>query len=188
MYVRTLEGESFLLGLCEGNFCSGGREGRDPGNGRIVVSQLEWFAESGCVWKPVKTINIPSAAYFRDYSGMALNYATGKLAVLSQEGAAVWIGNFDIEAMDFKTESDSEPSSFGVENEENGLGSGGGVFHLPRNDVCQMVYCNAEGIQWLDNYRLLVASDKAKSSQPVECVARDQSIHIFAMPSGWNPY
>lgn len=28
--------ERFLLGLCEGNFCSGGRHGRTKGNGRIV--------------------------------------------------------------------------------------------------------------------------------------------------------
>ena len=52
----------------------------------------------------------------------------------------------------------------------------------------QMVYCNGEGLQWLDNYRLLVASDKAKAKQPFWCDAKDQSIHIFAMPPGWDPY
>ena len=51
-----------------------------------------------------------------------------------------------------------------------------------------MLYCNAEGIQWLDNYRLLVTSDKAKSSQPFWCDTKDQSIHIFALPPGWDPY
>jgi len=29
-----------------------------------------------------------------------------------------------------------------------------------------MIYCNAEGIQWVDNYRVVVASDKAKARQP----------------------
>jgi hypothetical protein len=28
--------EKYLLGLCEGNFCSGGRHGRKEGNGQIV--------------------------------------------------------------------------------------------------------------------------------------------------------
>ena len=31
----------FLLAICEGNFCTGGRKGRQAGNGRIIVSQLE---------------------------------------------------------------------------------------------------------------------------------------------------
>ncbi len=29
----------WLLGLCEGNFCSGGKHGRTKGNGRIVLSK-----------------------------------------------------------------------------------------------------------------------------------------------------
>lgn len=31
---------TFLLAICEGNFCKGGRKGRQAGNGRIIVSQL----------------------------------------------------------------------------------------------------------------------------------------------------
>lgn len=30
----------------------------------------------------------------------------------------------------------------------------------------QMIYCNAEGIVWVDNYRIAIASDKAKARQP----------------------
>ncbi len=169
MYIHTLDGEAYMLGLCEGNYCLGGSQGADPGNGRIVVSQLEFFAD-GCVWKPQKTITIPISAYFADYSGMAFNYATKKFAVLSQENAAVWIGDFDIEKVDFSSEE-------------------GVLYHLPRSDTtCQTVFCNAEGIQWLDNYRLLIASDKAKSTQPYWCGPHDQSIGIFAMPPGWDPW
>lgn len=40
---------AWLLGLCEGNHCMGGSEGRDPGQGRIVASQLERDAEGECV-------------------------------------------------------------------------------------------------------------------------------------------
>lgn len=33
---HVLSAEKYLLGLCEGNFCSGGRHGRKQGNGQIV--------------------------------------------------------------------------------------------------------------------------------------------------------
>ena len=36
----------FLLALCEGNHCSGGRRGRDRGNGRILLAQLHSNASS----------------------------------------------------------------------------------------------------------------------------------------------
>ena len=39
-YLFTPNG-AYLLGMCEGNFCVGGSEGKKPGNGRIVVSQLK---------------------------------------------------------------------------------------------------------------------------------------------------
>lgn len=168
MYIDTLDGQAFLLGLCEGNYCLGGARGEEAGNGRIVVSQLEFLAD-GCVWKPQKTINIPESAAFMDYSGMAFNHATKKFAVLSQENAAVWIGDFDLERVDFTSES-------------------GVIYHFPRSDTCQTVFCNAEGIQWLDNYRLLISSDKSKSNQPYYCGPHDQSIAIMAMPPGWDPW
>ena len=31
----------FLFALCEGNFCTGGKKGKKPGNGRMIISQLE---------------------------------------------------------------------------------------------------------------------------------------------------
>jgi len=168
LYLHTLEREAYMLGLCEGNYCVGGSQGKDPGNGRIVVSQLEFLAD-GCVWKPQKTIHIPTSADFQDYSGMAFNHATKKIAILSQENAAVWIGDFDIEKVDFASEN-------------------GKIYHLPRSDTCKTIFCNAEGIQWLDNYRLLIASDKAKSKQPYWCSTHDQALHIFSMPPGWDPW
>jgi hypothetical protein len=124
----------------------------------------------------------------------------------------------------------------------------GQIFHLPRDNHCDIVYCNAEGIQWIDHYRVVVASDKAKSDQPFWCAlppgswsgslpaclpaclpaslaipatglaccarhalalchsggppapalpcpplpcrcdAKDQMIHLFAMPPTWDPY
>jgi hypothetical protein len=40
-YLHTDSG-SYLLGMCEGNYCEGGSRGREPGNGRIIVSQLKF--------------------------------------------------------------------------------------------------------------------------------------------------
>ena len=67
LYLHSLEGKSYTLGLCEGNYCSGGAEGEDPGNGRIIVSELDFNDDTGeCSWNPVKTINIPRSAFFKD--------------------------------------------------------------------------------------------------------------------------
>lgn len=40
---------AFLMGLCEGNHCKGGSEGRDKGSGRIILAQLEWLPSGDCV-------------------------------------------------------------------------------------------------------------------------------------------
>ncbi|EFN56338.1 hypothetical protein CHLNCDRAFT_57598, partial [Chlorella variabilis] len=167
-YLFTPNG-AYLLGMCEGNFCVGGSEGKKPGNGRIVVSQLKTTKEGGCVWDPMKVINIPESAYFKDYAGMAYNYDTRKLAILSQEEAAIWVGDFHGDKLEFASQE-------------------GQVFHLPRDNHCEIVYCNAEGITWIDHYRIVIASDKAKSYQPFWCDTKDQSIHLFAMPRAWDPY
>jgi hypothetical protein len=44
------------------------------------------------------------------------------------------------------------------------------------------IFCNVEGISWLDDDRFIISSDKAKSTQPYRCTHHDQSIHIFALP------
>jgi hypothetical protein len=45
-----------------------------------------------------------------------------------------------------------------------------------------MIFCNVEGVQWLDDVRLVIASDKAKKDQPFRCVDHDQRVSIFALP------
>lgn len=54
-----------------GNYCVGGSQGRDPGNGRIVVAEFNGKSGDECGWEVIKTVEIPSTAYFTDYSGMA---------------------------------------------------------------------------------------------------------------------
>ena len=46
-----------------------------------------------------------------------------------------------------------------------------------------MIYCNVEGIQWLDDDRLVIVSDKAKSAQPYWCTIHDQTLTLFALPA-----
>ncbi|KAI8111540.1 hypothetical protein M9435_004040 [Picochlorum sp. BPE23] len=169
-YVN-LNGVPTLLGLCEGNHCQGGSRGRDRGNGKIVVSTLQQTAEDGCVWSPTSVIDIPSFANFQDYAGMAIHTDLGKIAIVSQEDAAVFVSDFDIETLSFPDNDSSYR-----------------VYHLPRDNHCAKMYCNVEGIQFLDEYRLVLVSDKAKSKQPFQCDQKDQSIHIFTFPAGWDPY
>jgi hypothetical protein len=57
-----------------GNFCSSGDKGRQPGNGRLVVTKFNGKAAgAGCAWDYVKTINVPSEASFEDYSDIAVS-------------------------------------------------------------------------------------------------------------------
>jgi hypothetical protein len=45
------------------------------------------------------------------------------------------------------------------------------------------MYCNLEGVTWLENDRLAVVSDKGKADQSGRCARKDQSIHIFKLPA-----
>lgn len=161
-----------LLGLCEGNHCEGsdGR-GKDRGNGQIVVTKLAegdgLQGNSSCVWKTEKIIKIPKTANFLDYSDLAIqpsaNSSVARVLITSQEDAAVWAGLLDLEKLEFKGE--------------------GVVLHFPRSSAdCKMVYCNIEGVHFIDDIRIMTVSDKAKKDQDWRCVAKDQSIQTFALP------
>jgi len=79
------DGQAYLLGLCEGNRCKGGDAGRVPGGGRIHV-----FRRGQRDWDRVAEIRLPETVLFRDYSGIAV--AGDRIAVVSQESSALWIG------------------------------------------------------------------------------------------------
>jgi hypothetical protein len=46
-----------------------------------------------------------------------------------------------------------------------------------------MVYGTVEGVSWMAPDQLVMVSDKAKPEQDRRCRAKDQSIHIFRVPS-----
>lgn len=171
--ATAADGNSYLLGLCEGNGCAKGKAGRKPGGGRVVVMQRVTTAACGCAWVPVQTVAIPPSAAFQDYAAISI-FNNSRVAVLSQENAAVWVGDLDL--LDGGTDSNGQRSLFGL--------SGDTVFDFPRNNRCERIYCNVEGIHWQSPDTLIAVSDmmKAGGKQSFVCQDHDQSIHTFQVP------
>ena len=148
------QGETYLLGLCEGNRCRGGAEGRVPGGGRVQV-----FRRAPGHWERLGTIRLPETVLFEDYSGIAVD--GDRIAVISQVTSALWVGTL-------------APSGWAV----TGAGTS---YALPR-DGGEIVYGTAEGVSWIAPDHVVMVSDKAKPGQGRRCRAKDQSIHIFRIP------
>ena len=174
--LRGADGTLYLLGLCEGNHCAEGDRGKDQGNGRVVVMRREAVGAE-CLWRTVTTLSLPRTAAFVDYSALSIHHATRAVAVSTQEGSQLWVGQlaggadgaFDPAAAEF---------------------SEGRVYDFARDGGCDPVYCNVEGIHWLEGggdgtpQVLVAASDKMKSKgrQDFRCLAKDQSLHLFMIP------
>jgi len=117
-------------------------------------------------WVTLETLNLPETVDFTDYSSIGtLAYPDDpdryRVAISSQEDSRVWIGQLNIKDWSF---------------------SHGKIYDFPRNANCEIVYCNIEGIHWLNEHLLVATSDKMKSKQPHQCFEKDQSVHIFALP------
>jgi len=154
------EGQTYLLGLCEGNRCRGGDEGRVPGGGRIHV-----FRRGDGQWERVGKIQLPETVLFEDYSGIAVD--GDRIAVISQVSSALWLGRL-------------APSGWEV--------AGDGIcYALPRGADGGIVYGTAEGVSWMGPDQLVMVSDKAKPEQDPRCRDKDQSIHIFRVPGPGRP-
>ena len=152
-------GNDYLLGLCEGNNCKSGSKGSKPGKGRIQV--FRWAEET---WEHTRTIRLPEAVRFRDYSSLDLR--NGLLTVISQATSAMWIGRLR-----------GDPTG-----PEDPFEDDGRLFLFPRDEKGRILYGNLEGVTWLGNDRLVVVSDRVKADQPRRCARNDQSIHIFRLP------
>ena len=148
-------GQTHLLGLCEGNRCAGGAEGRIPGGGRIHV-----FTRGKHQWERAGKIRLPETLSFEDYSGITV--AGGRMAVVSQVSSALWIGSLS-------------PSSWEVTGEGN-------CYAFPRDVDGEIIYGTAEGVSWIARDQVVVVSDKTKADQDPRCRSKDQSIHIFQIP------
>lgn len=146
------EGRHYVLGMCEGNRCKSGREGRKPGGGRIQV-----FQRGADRWEHLETIKLPKSVQFEDYA--SLDIVDNRIAVVSQATSALWVGTFKADSWDLVDE--------------------GKTYQFPR-DNGEIIYGNIEGVAWMSSTRIVVVSDKCKpDSQSERCEAKDQSIHLF---------
>lgn len=149
------EGRLHLLAMCEGNHCRSGREAHRPGGGRVHV-----FVDDGESWRRIDTIRLPANLPFTDFSSLSIR--GDRIAVVSQECSALWVGRL-------------APSTWTVTGE-------GTAYVFPRSRHGQIRYGNVEGVSWLDARTLAVVSDRAKPGQPPRTQVTDQSIHIVELP------
>ena len=148
----------YLLALCEGNKCQCGSKGRKPGGGRVQL-----FVKDKKSWRHLRAIALPSSLPFVDYSGMSID--NGRVAIVSQVNSMLWIGNFDEAGWKWR--------------------NSGQLYEFPRSKNGAIRYGNVEGVAWLTPSRIVTVSDRRKEKdQPDERLSeKDQSIHIFEIPS-----
>jgi hypothetical protein len=150
--------KDYLLALCEGNKCKCGAKGRQPGGGRVQV-----FEKKKKQWAHARTIALPDAIPFVDYSGMSLD--NGHVAIVSQVNSMLWVGQFDEAGWAWR--------------------DAGQLYEFPRSDDGTIRYGNIEGVAWITRTRVVTVSDRRKKkNQPEKGLAeKDQSIHVFDIPS-----
>lgn len=182
--LRGQDGVLYILGLCEGNYCSEKR-GKEVGNGRVVVMAREDKpdAPNGCWWRTVKVLELPPSVRFVDFSAFAVHHSTQAVAVTSQENSQLWVAELS-------------GASDGAFDPSTAAFTEGKVYDFPRTSgACEVQYCNIEGIHWVSGTQgsnanglspqmLVAVSDKMKSKgrQPASCFEKDQSVHLFALP------
>ena len=166
--MEGIDGDFYVIGLCEGNHCSESRKG-DKGNGQMVLMK-----KNNCVWETVKVIDVPKTADFTDYSDLSIR-PNGKVAITTQEDSAVWIGQ-----LLGVTDGKIDPSVVAFDEDKKSHQ----VYYFPRSDTCKISYCNVEGVTFINDDMLMVVSDqmKGKGKQPYWCLEKDQSIHAFVLP------
>ena len=154
--VVSWRGREYLLALCEGNRCRGGRKGQKPGGGRLHVLQ-----KRGGLWRSTAVIKLPRRAAFEDYSAVALR--GDRIAVISQQTSRLWLGV--------------------LRRRDWTIARAGRVYDFPRTKKGKCRYCTVEGISWLSPTTFVVVSDLAKPGDSDRCRKKGQSIHIFKLPS-----
>lgn len=166
------DGELYILGLCEGNHCSQEKK-NDVGNGRVILMKKnDEGGGSDCLWETVRVVNIPKSAAFLDYSAIDIT-TEGRVAITSQEDSAVCLAS----ALGISN-GIIDPDLFDFEDKDSS------VMQFPKDGGCHTVYCNIEGIHWMNDDMLMAVSDKMKSKgrQDFRCHEKDQSIHAFVIP------
>ncbi len=132
------------------------------GTGVIAVLQ-----KTSSKWAKVAEIALPSSVTFTDYSDITLHGNT--VAITSQQDSQLWIG----------TLSSTSWQITGGTAYEFPKGSSTGVVGAGTN----VLYANIEGVSFISPTQIAVVSDKAKSDQPSYQTYKEQSIHIFNLPT-----
>eukprot|EP00557_Chaetoceros_sp_GSL56_P001582 CAMPEP_0176500304 /NCGR_PEP_ID=MMETSP0200_2-20121128/13454_1 /TAXON_ID=947934 /ORGANISM="Chaetoceros sp., Strain GSL56" /LENGTH=613 /DNA_ID=CAMNT_0017898911 /DNA_START=1723 /DNA_END=3561 /DNA_ORIENTATION=- len=143
--LEGVDGELYILGLCEGNYCSESRKS-EKGNGKIVLMK-----KKDCLWQTLRVIDVPSTAYFTDYSDISIR-PNGKVAITTQEDSAVWIGQ--LTGIQNGKLLNPDTVSFDATVHE--------VYYFPKSNTCQTIYCNVEGITFINDDMLMAVSDQMK--------------------------
>ncbi len=166
-----IDGDEYILGLCEGNGCNDENDTAEPGNGRVVVMGRKFSADGTPTWKEIDNgkLHLPDTACFGDYSDIALyprfpeacdcnpgicegcenlcpkGNGTYAVAVVSQESSALWLGTLDTTDWSFDE---------------------GQVYLFPKTEAGRRIYDNVEGVTFLSAapeegvaYRIAVATD-----------------------------
>lgn len=94
-----------------------------------------------------------------------------KIAVASQENGALWVSTITPK----KSESDHDAL---FEFDE------GKIYDFPTNNRCEVVYCNIEGIHFIDERTIVAVSDamKSRGRQHFRCFEKAQSVHLLSLP------
>lgn len=143
-----------LLALCEA----------PAGKGKKKRGEVLLLSEEADRWVVELTLTLPAKASFKDFSDLALS-PCGKLAVVSQEDSAMWVGQLDERRLTFDE---------------------GTTYLFPRDKKGRILYGNVEGVVWLSlgaRPRVAVVSDRAKDDQPSRTRNKEQAVHIFDLPA-----
>jgi hypothetical protein len=141
-----------------------------------VLFKRESDDSGKCTYRFVAEVKLPPSANFVDYSSMTVydgpqavaDDGSLTVAVASQQSSALWLSTI-------------KPVSA---NEGYFQFGDGTVLDFPPDDNCRVVYCNIEGVAFLDRHTIVAVSDKMKSKgrQDYRCYAKAQSVHLFALP------
>ena len=116
----------------------------------MIMMKKNTTDPDNCFWQTVKTISIPKTAYFRDYSDIEVT-PNGKTAITTQEDSALWIGQL-LGIQDGVLDPDEiafDESSFQL-------------YDFPKSNECLTVYCNIEGITFINDDMVMAVSDQMK--------------------------
>ncbi len=141
-------GREYLYALHEDNARSSGRR-----RGRVDMFER---ASPGAPWTLSRSIALPKDARFKDYSALAIR--NGRIAIVSQESARLWVAQLHA-------------------RQHTVIPGSGKVYRFPDKN-----YRNVEGIDWLSDNTVIAVSDRMKTGQPARCARKDQSIHVFRIP------